>query len=398
MVKKIVFLVEYPFSKRDYDRFGIETLKKERFDIEVWDFTPFLHKEIFDQYKDVDSMKYEKHCVFLSRKEASVALLGLDKNCFVICHLGYRLKTLSIYRALSKKGLGYSVSVANAMPIPVHGSSFLSKMLKIGKIIREPKKAIKKIMDFLFFYIHWKFIGIRPAALVLLGGEKSFSEYFKFYPIGLKSEKLWLHTLDYDLYLQEKESFVNSKEKTAVFLDEYVPFHPDYIPLGVLPFSTAEEYYPPLCAFFDNIEKRFGFKIIIAVHPRSNYERHPDYFGGRQVVKGKTVTLIRESEFVIAHSSTSINMAVLFEKPVIFITTVSLQQSLQAPYINLIASLLGKKVNNISRQKELDLISELKIDKTAYRKYKNDYIKKDGSLELPFWRAFSERVKIGDLL
>ena len=41
-IKKVIYIIETRFNKRDYDRFGIEILKKNGFEVEVWDFTPFL--------------------------------------------------------------------------------------------------------------------------------------------------------------------------------------------------------------------------------------------------------------------------------------------------------------------------------------------------------------------
>jgi hypothetical protein len=41
-IAKIIYLIESPFNKRDYERFGIETFIQDGFEVYVWDFTPFL--------------------------------------------------------------------------------------------------------------------------------------------------------------------------------------------------------------------------------------------------------------------------------------------------------------------------------------------------------------------
>ena len=55
-------------------------------------------------------------------------------------------------------------------------------------------------------------------------------------------------------------------------LDNYLPFHPDF---GTGSLIEPEEYYVPLCHFFDHLERKYDVRIVIAAHPRSSYETHP---------------------------------------------------------------------------------------------------------------------------
>ena len=41
-ITKIIFFIEAHFNQRDYNRFGIPVLLENGFEVEVWDFTPFL--------------------------------------------------------------------------------------------------------------------------------------------------------------------------------------------------------------------------------------------------------------------------------------------------------------------------------------------------------------------
>ena len=54
--------------------------------------------------------------------------------------------------------------------------------------------------------------------------------------------------------------------------------------------------------------------MIIAAHPRSEYEKIGNMFNDRIFIRDKTVNLVKFSNFVIAHSSTSISYAILYEK------------------------------------------------------------------------------------
>ena len=50
--RDIVILVELPFSKRDYERFGIEILQ-QYFNVGVFDCTPWLRPHVWRQYSGI---------------------------------------------------------------------------------------------------------------------------------------------------------------------------------------------------------------------------------------------------------------------------------------------------------------------------------------------------------
>ena len=382
-ITKIIYFIESPFTRRNYER-GVEVFIKNGFEVYVWDFTPFLHPEVHRKVKVPDPITYEKYRQFLTKKEALSSILKESQGSFVVSYIEYRTKSFPIFRALSKNRVPYCVFMANAIPSI---TKKLQPMYVLKKILRAPPN---KLIDYFFVRIPHRYLGIRSARFNLAGGE--LSNHYR-YPVGPRTETLWLHTLDYDIYLKERNKSVQTNKNMGVFLDEYLPFHPDFIHMQV-PFSTTpKEYYPLLCRFFDFLEYNYGTRIIIAAHPSSRYEELPDYFGGRPVIRGKTVQMVRESEFVITHDSTSLNFAVLYSKPVIFITTNQLERSFNGPSIKAMASWLGKQPVNIDNPMEIDWDKELTVDEEAYSKYKNCYIKKNGSEELPFWKIVSNKIR-----
>src|SRR5659263_764356 len=98
-IKRIIFFVESSFNQRDYDRFGIETLQKNGFEVEVWDFTPFLHPQVIDKVKVPDSINWKNCHSFLTWNDAFSAILKLPYSCFIVCLIGYQFKSFSVYRA-----------------------------------------------------------------------------------------------------------------------------------------------------------------------------------------------------------------------------------------------------------------------------------------------------------
>lgn len=383
---RVIFLIESPFNERDYNRFGIEILQQNGFEVEVWDFTPFLHPEI-QHVKVLDPIDYGNHHQFLTRNEAVAAIFELPRSCFVVCFIGYRYSSFPIYRAISKGKLRYCISVTNVVPIPPINTiqspiNFLTKL-------RQSSPA--KLFNSFYLRIPFNYLGLRPATLLLAGGEGSI-RYSSL--ITRETAILWAHALDYDLYLKEKDEPIQVDTNMGVFLDEYLPFHPDFVSLGLAPPSSPEEYYPKLCKFFDLLEREYGVRIVIAAHPRSDYEDRSDYFGGRPVLKGQTAAVVRKSGFAIAHSSRSLRFAVLFNKPVLFITTNSIQQSaLKGPYVLVMSSCFNKTPINLDEPFYMDWEKELTVDQAAYARYREGYIKKSGSPEKPCWQIFADFLK-----
>ncbi|WP_319508446.1 hypothetical protein [uncultured Methanolobus sp.] len=381
MIERVIFFLDYPFDKRDYKRFGIEALKKNGFNIEVWDFVPLLHPAVMENVKVKDPMQLDMS--FSRKGEAISAIKGLKQSDIVIFLIPYDIESLFIYRALSKVGVPYCVMAANSLPnIPKQRRNFL-KFARIRNVTPE------NIRDLIFRYLPFRWMGVESASLLFAGGAASTPSN---YPVDDNTERLWLHTFDYDLYLERLNETIEVNKKMGVFLDEYLPFHPDYVYSSLPVPETEDTYYEGLCEFFQLLESKYDANIVVAAHPRSHYGEHPDYFKGREAIRGNTLELVARSGFVICHSSTSINFAVLFRKPVIFITSNKIDQSWYGPYIRSMADAFGKMPINVDSNITLDFNKELEIDDDVYNEYKRSYIKVPESKDLPFWEIFSEHI------
>jgi hypothetical protein len=382
-INAIVLFVEFPFSQRDYDRFGIEILEGCGFQVGVWDFSRLFFPGVWKQLRGSDYSDWS-HCrLFSGRSEALAAISQLSRGTLVVSLLSYGLNSLAVYRAVSKRGLNYAVFAANTLPTVTYHSDFKALVRKLRNL------TATRVLDLILACTPHVYLGIRQPRLVLAGGEKSWKGPLSSDP---SAEILWCHALDYDLHLQAVDRPGQLNENVGVFLDECVPFHPDDVLRRIPPPAAPEAYFPSLLRFFDYLEQAYGLRIVVAAHPRSRYDGAPKYFGSRTVIKGKTFEMVRNAGFVVLHSSTSVNFAVLFKKPCLFLTSHTLNKSYMGPQIRLMASLLGKKPINLDEDSALDWERELQIDEAAYHDYRTCYIKKDGSPELPFWRIVADRV------
>jgi hypothetical protein len=253
-------------------------------------------------------------------------------------------------------------------------------------------RRLSRLFSYLFVRLPFEYLGVNPATFNILGGEKSLSAYR--YPINDQTEKLWLHYWDYDAYLAEVDKPVANESNLVVFLDDYLPFHPDFTYLGIKSHVTVEEYYPVICRFFDYLEETYGLKVVIAAHPKSSYEHHAhNYYDGRLILRGKTIELVHRAKIVVAHSSTAVAFAVLFKKPLIFVTTNQIQHSLLKFSIEGMASILKQRIYNLDQATLIDMGEILQFDEGAYDHYRNAYIKKDSTPNLPMWQIFADYLK-----
>ena len=105
----------------------------------------------------------------------------------------------------------------------------------------------------------------------------------------------------------------------------------------------------------------------------------------------KTAELVRDSKFVIAHYSTAVSLAVLFKKPITFISSSNMLLS-RADYLTKDFSYkLGSKFMNIETEKNFFLSK--KINKKKYQKFVNEYVKHPKSKNINTWKYLKKKIK-----
>ena len=384
-IKRIVYLIESPFNKRDYDRYGFEILQENGFRVEVWDCTPYLRPQVHKKVVVPDPIDYDRHYQFFSIKETAASLKRLFTDTIIICLVVYNLLSYRLFQAITSARIPYCVFT---------GSRFPSLKARNGLLLLSEKMksiSLKKVINRAYMAIPLRYLRLRCASFALVTGGKSDPKLNKM--IGDSTEIILTHSFDYDIYLSLIKHDIEDNGNFALFLDEYLPFHSDYVYHNLHPFSSAERYYPPLREYFDYFESKYKLEVIIAGHPRSNYDQHPDYFNGRKVVRGHTAELVKRSKIVFLHCSTAVNFAVLFKKPTVFITSDSLNGSGYEAFIYSLASCFGKKPININRKNEYECEDFFHFDEGLYSRYKNQHIKVEGSEEKFSWQIFADRIK-----
>ncbi len=230
---------------------------------------------------------------------------------------------------------------------------------------------------------------IKRETLMLASGTKSINQYHS--PSDKKTEILWLHQLDYDNYLREI-ALPYAVENKAVYLDTNMLHQLDALALNIRREGNVEVFYSNLNKLFDLIENDLDLSVEIAAHPRSTYNDKNNPFGKRPIYKFETARAVKESKLVIADQSTSVNYAVLFNKPIIFVISNEMRKDVKNS-VYAFANSLGKNIINIDNIEPIDWDTELKINQECYITYRNNYIKTDKSPNLPFWQIVADRLK-----
>jgi|GEM_PF-1899586 len=210
---------------------------------------------------------------------------------------------------------------------------------------------------------------VKPFDVVYLAGRAGRGAYAtarRIVPINL---------CDYD---NMREALARTEravaERYALFIDNNQAENPDIAYLGE-PYLDAPRYYAALNRFFGLVEKRFGLRVAIAAHPKSKYA--PELFEGRPIVQGRTPEMIRDAEFVMCHHSTTIGLAVMTRKPLMFVYT---SQMLEIYHDSRIAPMKGFadylgapmiEVDSVKSPEELELKP---IDAARYDSYKYEFL------------------------
>ncbi len=392
MIKNIIFFVTSPLTNRDYKRYGAEILIRNGFKVLFYDISPYIYPDLYKKGALHNRYKGDFVIPLHSKKGIDQCIQNLSLDSFVILLSQYRYNTFFLYWSLSRLKVNYAISLLNCIPSAVSGNrTTIRYHLRLAQL--NPIKIYTKIRNFLYSPRWAKYLGIRSPSILLLGGEISIN-HSQVALCDINTQNLWLHTFDYDDYLHDLKLDKKKAVNKAVFIDAPSPrFKYAALIPGIDSPLTEEKFYPSLCHLFDQVESNLDVTVEIASHPGSDHVANPDYFGGRLTLSNKINKMIKNSKVVINRNSTALNFAVLYDKPVIFITSDEAETSdWLSTGIRTMASSIGKEPINIDDLLEINWVDQMKINKNAYSNYINMYIKKKGSSTNYLWQTVANKI------
>jgi hypothetical protein len=374
---KIAYLISTPYSKRDHDRFGIETLRRHGFSVQIWDVTKFFLKKRGDK---ISGGYVTSDHIELSNKRQIKEFLEKDRNKTLVISLSsFEIKLKFIFDIMNKnKNIRYLTIKHGKCPSASMRIKEITYTLTLKKLIRGASSALRAVLEKRSY---------KPTSIIYtyLGGEK------------VKEKKdIISHSLDYNFFLAN----VNNKEKLvdgdyAVFLDggEAGYSHPDLTIRGMDELISFENYFREVNEYFDFFESQYKIPVVIATHPRVAYQGSE--YKGRKMIKNSTYNLVKNSKLILAHYSTAINFAVIHKKPIFILRFSNNYRNCSNKKLPdaWIAALGAKNYETLGSPLDFKHSDDLyAVDQESYSNYLNTHIKYPGSPEIDTWEYLSEWI------
>ncbi len=313
-----------------------------------------------------------------------------DQQTFFLAIINYGAKTHKIFRAISQKRCKYGVTGAHANGFfpEYEYPKFYKRVIKSFYNMTFFKRISENLIQ-KYFSNYFSLHGMNCANYYALSGGSHARVSGPI--IGEDTVIQHIHAHDYDLFSRHKH-LINKKnnQNFIVFIDQAFPYHPD---AGLYKRKSidADEYYGDLKKFFNLVELQTKLDVVIAAHPKADYNDKGSPFGSRKVVSGdNSAELIANSKSVIMHYSTAINLVVLFKKQTLFITTNMLDATYRGGSIKALSKYFNTTPLNINNFND-KIIFPL-VDETLYNDYKAKYIKKPGTKEGLFWQQVADHI------
>ena len=355
--KKLAIILRNNLSDYDYERFSIEYLKSNS-DLVFFDLQNFfLEKEnIKKNSKMINFKKFNNFKGLLNE-------LKNHKIDHLVSFVGHPRNFKEFFFYLSILKIKIPVTFIDIAP-KVSGN--FSRKNKLSYYFTRPIKALSvlKNLTFIKFY---KTFGLNIDNIIVGGKEDVKARHKKF------KNLIPSCTIDYQLFLQSKKLNIGT-ENFCVFLDDDLPEHEDYKKNNLdYPIIDKNKYYKNLIIFFQEYEKTFNTKIIIAAHPK----REKNYFKGFDQILFKTPDLVKSCKHVLVHASSSLSFAILNRKPIIFLTSDEIEENWMGPRILNLALTIKSQILNfdhIKNQEFEKLKHELKVNVSAYENYEKNFL------------------------
>jgi len=379
----LYILVKNPFGLRDYERMGVEHLQRH-FQVSILDCTAWLMPKAIETRVN-PALRLANLVPIFSLADLQSAIKG--GGGFALDYIGqFSLKAILLFHHLKKKQIKLVVIDSGAYPLPsevkisVFSKSKLAYALKSNYLHRVFGAICQKILI--------KILTDQTPDFALVAGT-SWRDYPRF---RMAKKIIPAHSFDYERYLYLKNSPPLRGFDYAVYLDENITDHEDNVELGYSTPVSSKIFTTSFNRFLEAFEAVSGMQVLVAGYPTGRREGRLDMFGGREIIYGQTAELVREAKVVFAHASTAISFAILWRRPVIFLTSCEMIRSWYQPWIAGPCNILNSTLVNIdSDQPDQDNLERWRtIDDAAYLKYKETYIKTAGSPEASNWDIFTE--------
>lgn len=374
MKPRLYICVKNPFTKRDYERFGIAILERH-FELEVLDCTPWL-LPIAHRTRAASGFQYRAIRMIGSFREFESAITG-GKGRYALDYVGqFSPSAVLMFEAIRRAGI--KLVVVDSGSHPAHATR-QGRLDAIIRILRHGGLRLR--INALGVRLMLRVLPVQNPDIALVAGN-SWTENPRF---ANACVQVPAHSFDYELFLRCKNEVPLAATPYVVYLDERITSHEDNKELGFADPATAGRFYPSLLAFLDKLERRLGLRVVVAGYPGGDLGELGQRMGGREVFIGQTPRLLRDASLVLAHGSTAISHAVISRRPVVILTSCEISRSWYQASIELLRRHLGANIVCIDGPESAWPVDWFVVNKKAYDKYLRTFIKSADSPDASLW-------------
>ena len=381
---KLLILVESPLNNRDLERFAASNYQDLGYDVYLMDLSrlvnPDLYKSRYNHLLPDDNLK-------IFTPTSLVFALSLIRKIRPHYTIDYSLKSFQIGQPfLSKLALLVAISYFSRRVV-IDTGKFPNKKASVRSTVRA------KIINFLNAVIYR--VAMLPHTIL------PPYVYFKSGTISQTNIEKWsknvvhAHNYDFDIYLNTISSPPETPEKPyLLFLDQNHVGTDDF---KISPHRSKTirlidsiTYYQEVNALLLSLSKLYGLEVVVAAHPRADLQRLSAGYDF-MVISGSTSDLIYNCDLVTCHDSTSIQLAVLHRKPIIFLKTSDYFNPFYNSFyensvnIDFLAGALGSLSVTSTTTRSLTRSKPL-IHTSLYDNFTEAYIKTSNSPRLQSWQ------------
>lgn len=379
------------FSGRDWERFGCRTFAEKGYKVIAAEFFDLIHpgERQSDTYRHLSP--FAKSVRIGDGAAVDRLVNELDDDAIVLNLLPIGPRTRPVFNALAQRRINYGV--ASLGKIPQDCRAYWRYSLGLRDYVKQMASEQRRSWG-----ERLRNLGRRKARSGSGAGAGwwldagTFKDPFQPTPTEQSGAKrLSVHSFDAETADNANADAFDGDY--AVFLDDGFLGHPDFSFLGIPQTWSEEEYAGALKRLFDHVEREMGLEVKIALHPKSNEQAFADNLPGRKLYRKRTADLVKGARLAITQCSTSISFAVLFNKPVLFVTTDELEShDLFGPLAARLSSWLGYRRFNIDRSDRLNRLTLPTPDPAAYAAYTRAFLKAPDAADGSIWETLEREM------
>ncbi|MEO9963465.1 MAG: hypothetical protein ABJ388_03135 [Alphaproteobacteria bacterium] len=383
MNRQYVIFYWHLFSARDWQRFACDAMIARGYTVQVIELGEALENLKFSDFARSDFTSIAQTSRPADKAAVTRVLDQLTPRDLIVTLVPIQPRYLWLHMELGRRGLRYvQLSLGRLPTRPIW-----------RLLARDDSRSAVAVFFQSFFHLayrikfHLKLIAemgldyFRIPPPLLWGRAGSWRD-----PISTEGVHLWrsevveLESLDVAWARAAENTATNVPDNAfAVYVDESLHDHPDYAITGIPAPVEKESFFPALRRTFDRIEREQGLEVIVALHPKAHYtpQELAQYFGNRQTISAQTPALIQSAALILLHNSTSVTYAVLYRKPILFLTSHDIDKSWLRWDLDVRSYWLSQPVHNIDvgESNNLNAIPKPTVNERRYADFECHFLR-----------------------